>query len=417
MDASRQMLYLLRTRRRFRWLFTGVLVSRVGDYFNGVALEWLILTIAGPRTLGVFLFVNGVAGALSGPVAGMAIERYGLRAMVALDDFTRASLVATLPLLLWLGALPTWYLLVLAFVTGALSTLSELGQNVALPELVERDEITSATTLMSAIWDVSAWAGPVAAGLVVKYAGIPAALGFDAATFVYAGLAALTLPTARASGPASPHAGSPFSGFATAARIRPLVVAVGSLVSLLTLTGVLEVCYPVISRSALRIGPDGFGLLMSVGGAAGLVGTLLITPRLGRLRANLALGIPYCARLLALVPLALTTSYPVALAVVFGTSCLDGSLYAQSRAKIQQFVPASNRACVFGAVGMVTTAGFPLGSVAAGAALSALGTRAPLLLATAMLLPVALYITATHVFEAPREEDPNAAPLDVIGVG
>ncbi|WP_143591641.1 hypothetical protein [Thermoactinospora rubra] len=84
--------------------------------------------------------------------------------------------------------------------------------------------------------------------------------------------------------------------------------------SLLTISGALEVFYPVFSRDVLDVNADGYGLLISASGLGGLLGTLLLTPYLGRLRPHLAIGLAFAARLLILLPLGFVNGHLVAAA-------------------------------------------------------------------------------------------------------
>jgi predicted MFS family arabinose efflux permease len=413
-----QMLMLLRRKPNFGMLFLGLLVSRVGDYFNLVAISWLLLEKAGPRALGIFLLVQGLSGALSGPLAGVLLERYGLRKMVVLDNIARAGVAGTIPLLLSVGIFSVGYLYLVAAISGLLSTLTELGQNIVIPLLVDEPEVVGATTLMSAIWDVSAWIGPAAAGVVVELAGISAALIVDVASFLVMAATAAALPRRLPVSDLASHGRSVLlRGFVAVFRMRAVVVITATLFGLLMLTGALEVYYPVFSRSIVHIGAGGYGALMSLAGLGGLIGTLILTPLLSRWRPRLAIAFPLGARLAIVALVAFTGNLGLAIGLILCGSCLDGPLYALLRSGLQRQVPISQRSQVFATVSVVTSAGFPLGAAGAGLLIATYGTRATLLLVSALLAPLAVLIGCARVVDTPPAAFVGAASAGASGAG
>jgi MFS family permease len=418
--GTRAMFRLLRVRPRFRWLWAGVLVSRIGYYFMLVAMSWLLLDISGPRELGLFLMIHGVASALSGPAAGLVIDRFGPRRMVVLDNILRAGLAMTVPMLLWLDLASVPYLYAFGLVTGLLSSITELAQSIVIPALVDDDEVVPATTLMSAIWDASASFGPVSAGLIVAYTGFEPALIVNAATFATMACFALAMPASIVSeetGTAGRRRGMG-EGFALLVRLRPVLVVTVASLSLLVVTGILEVSFPVLTREVFQLGPDAYGLMGSIAGVGGLVGTLLLTPRLSRFRPGLAIGLSFALRLVILLPLVLSQQYVVAVVFVLLGSCLDGPLYAMARANLQLQVPMHLRGRVFGAVSVVTSGAFPIGTALAGILLAAYGPVTTIALTVIALTPIGLAIATTRVLDRPaltipRADEPQEAARQV----
>lgn len=95
---------VLARRSRFRILFVGIAASRLGDTFFGVALAWLVLTIGSPRDLGLLILLGGIPRAITAPMAGHLIDRFGLRAVLGLDNSVRGLVLLIIPLLAASGA-------------------------------------------------------------------------------------------------------------------------------------------------------------------------------------------------------------------------------------------------------------------------------------------------------------------------
>lgn len=409
--ASQQLFTVLRRRRGLRFFFAGMLVSRTGDFFNVIAIAWLTLEIAGPKELGLLFAAAGVAGAVTAPLAGYWLDRFGLRRLLFLDNATRAVLAAMLPLLMWHGNLTIPVLFAFTLVSGALGTITELGQSVVIPMLVEEGELDAANTLISVIWEVSTWIGPALAGVTVEFAGIVPALFIDAGTFGVMALVSLAMPARIPSdGEASTPRAHILSGFRLIRATRPVTVTVTTVLCLLMLAGLLEVFFPFFTKEMLHTGPAGYGALVSLVGFGALVGAVYVSPWLGRRRLNLAIGWTFAARLVLLTPLAFTHSYALAAAVLTVGSVLDGALTTVNRSVLQHQIPLHLRGRVLGAARALTAGGYPLGSAGAGLLMTVLSPGALVLIGVVAFLPVTGWISRSRLAKANAFAEPEPAP-------
>lgn len=406
---TRPLIDLLVRRRRFRWFFVGLLSSRIGDTFHVIALSWLTLQIAGPAELGVLLLLGGIPGVISAPIAGHLVDRYGARLMLIIDNVTRAGIVSTVPLLIWTESLQIEYLYGVAFLTGLLATTTEIGQMVVVPALVDDEELDAANTLVSVIWDLSAWAGPALAGIVVQLAGAATAFTVDAVTFLIMGATATALPgrlrqETDVAGDAATSRGAAgtLSGFTELWRLRPVAALTTVALGVLLLTGALEVFFPTYAKEWLNVGAGGYGLLMSVAGLCSLLGTVLLTPRLGRLRPGVALAAVLTTRAVFLLPLVFTRTLPVAVIAVGISSAADGPFYPLNRSLMQRQVPEHLRGRVFGAMAAITSAGFPLGAALTGLLLVVVSPNVVVAVIAAAFLPLgALVLLVPELMRLP----------------
>jgi MFS family permease len=400
---------VLRRQRRFRWFFLGMLFSRIGDTFNVVALSWLVLDIAGPRELGAVLFLAGIPGALSAPLAGHLLDRFGARRVVLVENVLRAALVAAIPLLWWTGTLRMGYLYVLVLL-GAALIATEIAHDVAIPELVPDGDLEAANTLVSVIWDGSAWVGPALAGLVVQFAGVGVALLVDAATFVVMATTAWALPTRLDHGGGEEREpggslGRLLGGFRLLWRLRPVAVMTGVAVGVLLLSGIQEVFMPAYSRSVLGVGAAGYGLIVSVAGFGSLLGTVLLTPLLARLRPGPAVALTVAVRGLFLAPLAVTRSLPVAATTAALSGAADGPFYPLSRSIVQRRVPAELRGRVAGARGAIGAVGYPTGAAVGGLLLGAFRPAVVVAVMVAAHVPLVAAILLTRELAGPPDAE------------
>src|ERR1017187_10847988 len=82
---------LLRHNRNYRYTWLGQVVSETGDYFNNIAVFSLVMAVTGSGLVvsGVML-ARAIPAVLSGPVAGVALDRFDRRRIMLASDLIRA---------------------------------------------------------------------------------------------------------------------------------------------------------------------------------------------------------------------------------------------------------------------------------------------------------------------------------------
>jgi MFS family permease len=385
--------------RAFRLLATGLTLSRVGDTMTFVVIAWLALGVGGPRAVGLVVFVGGCVTPLSAPVIGYLVDRLGLRLLMLVDNLTRGLLMVVLAGLVHSGHARVEHLVLFAALSALLSPATELGQSVAVPALLESRELDAANRLLGASWDIAAWIGPAIAGFGLDLLGSAPVLLVDAGTFFVMALVALTMPGRL--GSAEPVAesggvvGRLLGGFVLLWRLRP--VAILTLVSLgdLFLGGMMEVFLPAFNKVTLHQGASAYGALVSIAGAACLLGTLALTPLVTRLGYGPGLVLVLAVRGLLVLPLAFIGSWGIAAVLVALAAVPDGSFFPIARTVQQRLIPADVRGRVQGAKVALGVTGWPLGSAVGGLLVAAAGAPAAAAVMAVGYLPLAAAIVLT----------------------
>ncbi|WP_334187815.1 MFS transporter [Noviherbaspirillum sp.] len=196
--------------RNFRWLFAGSLISQLGDQFTLIALPWLALKMTGDTlVLGTVLAILGIPRALFILLGGAFVDRYSPKQVLLLSKYASTVLLGLLAALVLTGRpeLPLVYALALAI--GVASAFSLPSATSILPTVMQHELLGQANGLMMGVRQLSTFAGPLLAGLLIAvfgdattaqsqdYTGIGMAFAFDAASFA---LSAWTLAKVK------PHA-------------------------------------------------------------------------------------------------------------------------------------------------------------------------------------------------------------------
>jgi MFS family permease len=168
----------------FSALWTGQLISLLGDRVHQVALAFLVLRATeSPIAVGAVFLVSTLPNLLFGPIAGTLVDRWDHREVMIVSDLLRAGVVLLIPI-----AAVTNLALVypLVFLVTTISIFFRPAKGAILPRLVATEDLVAAN---SALWVGETFAdigGYVLAGLFVALLGsqLPLAFWVDSVTYV-----------------------------------------------------------------------------------------------------------------------------------------------------------------------------------------------------------------------------------------
>jgi Major Facilitator Superfamily len=188
------------------WIFmTGTTLSALGSQFSLVALPVIVVvtTKSGTSGLGLVALVQRLPFLLFGLFAGAAADTLPRRAIQITADLGRALAVAMIPLLAALHALDLAWVCVLACVTSSLTVFGEVSSASFLPELVGREQLRGANSILRTSSSGTDVAGPTLAGTTVSLLGAVSAVYVDAFSYLCSAVALLLVKPGRAAAP--PH--------------------------------------------------------------------------------------------------------------------------------------------------------------------------------------------------------------------
>ena len=123
-------------------------------------------------------------GVLVGLLLGGRIDRRAKRPLLIGADLVRAGLLLTVPLAAWLGRLGMGQLYVVAALAGAATTLFQIADKAYLPALIGKDRLIEGNSKLESTEAVAEIVGPGLGGLLVQAITAPAAIVFDALSFL-----------------------------------------------------------------------------------------------------------------------------------------------------------------------------------------------------------------------------------------
>jgi MFS family permease len=349
----RPYLDLLRRERDFRRTFLAQLIALGGDWFAVVPLLVLLPQLTGSGLWGALvLTADTLVFALVAPYAGTVVDRLDRRRVIVVANL--AGGCAALLLLLVQSAATAWIALVGMGLIAAAKAFAHPAGAAAIPNLVDAEDLPTASVLNGASWGTMLAVGAALGGLVAGTLGPEACFVATAALLWLAALLAArtTRPFSDPSSPPRP----PATARADIAEAAGYARRDRSVLALLTCktgpafgNGALSL-FPLFGAAAFGLGPLGVGLMYSARGVGALVGPLLLRGRATdptSLRPVLALsmavfGVGYLA-------LAVTPWFGVVLLLLAVAHAGGGANWILSTYGLQAAVPDALRGRVFSA--------------------------------------------------------------------
>jgi MFS family permease len=366
---------LLRRRREFRLLTLGQVVSIAGSQMTFVALPVQCFSLTHSTfavgMLGAAEFVPILLLALVGGALADAFDR---RRLIALAELGSLLVAAGLVVNAASGEAALWALYVAAALTAGCDALRRPPLDALEPLLVERDELKAAFAVKSALWNLSALAGPALAGALIVSVGFAATYAADAASFVVAlaTLAAIRTPPPPA-GAAPPSLRSVLDGLRYA-RSRPELIGTYVVDINAMFFGMPLAVFPAL---ASRLGdPAVVGLLYAAPAAGAVVASVTSgwsahVHRHGRAIVFAAVGWG-----LAIVAFGLAPWLWLALLCLAAAGAADEISGLFRGVMWNETIPDALRGRLAGVEMLSWSAGPTLGTAEAGAAASLVGLRA-----------------------------------------
>jgi MFS family permease len=403
--------------RDFRLLFVGQGISEVGTAVSYVALPLIAVSAldAGPFEVSLITAAGYAAWLVVGLPFGVYVDRRRRRPLLIFADLGRAALLATVTTAALANALTIAHLVAVALLAGTLSVLFDVAYPAYLPAIIAKDRLVDANGKLFATESAANVGGPGLGGALLQAVGAAGTVLVDVASFL---VSALTLWMIRSPEPPVKAAGSNVrKDLAEGLRYvfgRPFTRAVlGAGVLGNFVFGGYAAIVVVFLYETLGLSAAAVGLLLGLGSAGAVVGSLLAAP-LGR-----AIG---DARLIWIAPSTyLVSGVLVVLAAPgwrlglfaaggFGISAGIGVFNVCVRAALQASVPGELLGRTTASLRLFTRGTLPIGALAAGALASATSPRTTITVLMVVVLLCPLWLRMSPVGRVRTIEELTGAP-------
>ncbi len=260
--------------RVFQIFMSGSLVTRVGDWMDLVALNWAVLQLTNsPLMLGVVNACRLLPTFLLSVPAGLLADRYDRRKLLIYIQIAMMFLTFFLGYLVDSGPALFWVFILIVTLRSMLAAMDSPIRNALLPNLVPPNAMSSAIAINTLVINLSRIIGPAIAGMLLAVTDIANLFYINAWGTLGVLISLLMIRS---------HAVPKFkknrekTNFKEASDYVKSQPAVQSLLILAIVPMVFGFPYttmmPLFARDLLNLGPEGFGLLLSISSIGALVG-------------------------------------------------------------------------------------------------------------------------------------------------
>src|SRR3954466_9233452 len=383
---------------QIRAIVAAEVVSSVGSSMTVLALPWFVLVTTGsPTKLGLVLGIGSIPFVTLPIPAGWLIARIGARQTMVITDAARLPLLAAIPALYSLDALSFPLLVVLVALTNVFLAVHMPAQRLILAEIVGDEEslVARVNAYLDGAQTTAPLVGPALAGVLIAALGASNVLYVDAATFGVAAIAVgLFVPRTKPMAEAEQR--GLLAGVRYILRSRLLVVLCVSTLTMEVFFALFVTTLPVFAYSDFDQNARIAGVFYAAMGAGALLGMPVVPVAVRRFGA---LQVGAAGFLLASIP-KLLLGIPLPTVGVAGVLTLQGFVGPLTGAPIFTVIttrtPAALRNLVLpAAFGLMFLTG-PLGPLAAGPLINAVGARMVFVIAATGCLvgsaPFAIYV-------------------------
>ncbi len=253
----------------------------IGTWIQMVAQGWLVLEITGSAfDVGLVAAASTLPTLFLSLFGGVVVDRYPKRTILFWTQSAAMTLAFVLGIFAVTGTVTIGIIITLAFLLGCVNALNVPALQAFLSEIVEKDQLSSAIALNSAIYNGSRVIGPAIAGFLISATGTGEAFLVNGISFFAVILSLLSMKDlpkhVKAKTALHPllaiREGLHYAWKHPLIRTIVLFIAVISIFAWSYVT-----MLPVIAKHTFGMGATGLGYLYGVSGLGSVVGTLFVS--------------------------------------------------------------------------------------------------------------------------------------------
>ncbi len=379
----------------YRLWFIGQLVSLVGTWTQSAAQGYLVYELTqSPEYLGYVSAAAGLPSWIFTLYAGAMADRIPRRTIILVCQVVMMLLAFALAALAFTGLVQWWHVLILALLLGVANAFDAPARQSFVLEMVDRESLTNAIALNSAMFTSAIVVGPAFGGLAYAWFGPGWCFIINGISFIAVIIALLLMKLKPADGPKKKPAGLDEIGEGLRYAWRdPTLRMLISNIGFTTIFGLgMVTLLPAWAVNILHGDSATNGFLLSARGAGSLLGALLIASLghsniRGKMWTIGSFGLPVCIFIFSGI-----RSLPLSLLVMAGIGWAFIWLNNITNALVQTHVPDHLRGRVMGIFTLVFFGSTPIGSLIAGNLAGWLGEPVTLRINAAALLAFAVLI-------------------------
>lgn len=287
--------------RDFGLVWSGQLISQIGDGVSKLALLWFVYAVTGsPLKTSVIGLLQTIPPIVLGPIIGVYVDRLPKKLLLITSDVLRAVLIGLIPCLIPVESFTVSVLYALVLLHAIATAVFGPALTAAIPAFVPKTQFTAANALLQSTTSLGIIFGPALSGLGIAAYGSQEVLCLNAATYLISAAFLMLVRFAKPVASSTSSASTPtmlqdlIEGFRYGVVTQPrLLLLTGTAVLYTFGTSALTALFPVFARKMLGLGPVEVGYLWSALGVGLLltsIGLLWVTDWMLKDRMRLIMG-------------------------------------------------------------------------------------------------------------------------------
>jgi MFS family permease len=395
--------------RNYSLLFSGQLISNIGDAFYWVALPWFMLSSGGgAQALGLALTFYGIPRVGSLLLGGPLSDHLKPGRVMLLSDIARIFLSGALTVLMLQGHPASWLLYTALALMGFFAGLFTPAAWSITPYILSDNDLQAGNAIITSSQQIALFIGSALAGVIVSHFQPGIAVAIDALSFIVSAITlgimhdnkeSLWQEQSSESEELTPTKDAPLTFWQLLRTSRYLQVLL-VMTTFMNLGGgaALEVGLPVFIHDALRAGATGYGIVLSAFSVGALIGALLAGV-LGKMPHRAVISL-ICfiveAFAMTLVPF-LGNVIAIACAMLIA-GVLNGIGNVTGVTVMQQALPRHLMGRIMGALALTNYGFYPLSVALGGILVAHYGPICVFLLSGSLLMLPCVYGLFQHEF-------------------
>ena len=352
----------------YKLYFFGQLISLIGTWLQIVAQGWLVLKLTNSAFLiGLVAALATLPSFLFTLFGGVIVDWFSKKRILLFTQGSSMILAFVLGALTLAHIINIWEIGMLSFLLGVVNAIDAPARQAFVPEMVTKDELTSAIALNSGVFNTARVIGPGVAGLLIAVVGTGGAFMLNGLSYIAVIIALLIMKLkprkATVKGDALKAIKEGFAYSLAHPIIRTLILftAVSSVFGWSYTT-----IMPLIAQNEFHLGADGLGYLYAATGLGALMATFLIAGFSKRVPPIIYIAGGSMLFAVSLILFSYTTNFYLALILLFFAGLGLLSQFAMMNTRIQSLVKSEFRGrvmsiYVFMFVGLTPIGNFEIG--------------------------------------------------------
>ncbi len=328
--------------RNYRLWFWGQMVSLFGTWMQSTAQGFLIFELThSPAYLGYAGFAMGIPTWIFMMYGGVLADRIPRRTLLIITQAAMMILASILAVLTFFHVVLAWHIILLAFGLGIANAFDAPARQAFVQELVDREDMTNAIALNSAMFNSATTIGPAVSGVTYAFFGPAWCFTINAVSFL--GVIAALLKMRITHKPKSPRKNSTRTELKEGMRFVRNEAMIRTLIGVVAMTSFFGISFATLfpAWAVEVLGGDARtnGWLQSARGLGALFSALMIAS-LGRFKfKGRLLSLGTFAFPLLLLSFAFIRWLPLSMVMLFAVGVATMLIFNLANALVQTLVP------------------------------------------------------------------------------